>query len=410
MKKTTILLIAALLACCGSGVRGFSVIASAAGEQTQCAQSALSGSSAEQPPTSIARTSIMGGHTANTSRLPVSPPITFPVRLYDYVGYAITRLPAHYRTPTVASSDFTSPNIPITNAGANLGRVLFYDKHLSANDAVACASCHHQRLGFGDENQFSQGFAGQITKRHSMSLGNVRYYRHGRYFWDERANSLEMQSLMPIADKVEMGSDLRALPGKMAALSYYPPLFQMAFGSPQITTERISRALAQFLRSMVTYQAKYDEAAAAGEDGFERVFTQEELRGKRIFVESRCHFCHSTDLQTALAPTNNGLDADIVDRGNGAGQFKVPSLRNVAVRERYMHDGRFSSLDDVIEFYNSQVNDNPALGGPLRNEDGTVRRLNLSAEDKAALKAFLETLTDEKFLTDPKFSNPFEER
>jgi cytochrome c peroxidase len=336
-------------------------------------------------------------------------PITFPAKLYDYVSYAVTNLPPHYKTASIASSIFAPANNPITNAGANLGRVLFYDKHLSSNNTVSCGSCHIQRTGFGDPRQFSDGFEGKLTKRHAMALSNVRYYRNGRYFWDERAISLEMQTLMPIANEIEMGSDLKTLPAKLAALSYYPPLFQSAFGTPEITTDRMAKALAQFLRSMVTYGSKYDQAAVLGQTGFETVFTHEELHGKAVFFASNCHFCHSTDVQTAIQAVNNGLDADILDPGAGGGRFKVPSLRNVAVRQRFMHDGRFGSLDEVIEFYNSAVEPNPSLSPLLKGSDGMPKRLNLSEPDKADLKAFLETLTDEAFLNDPRFSDPFEE-
>ena len=337
-------------------------------------------------------------------------PVTFPAKLYDYVSYAVTNLPEHYKKASIASSEFAPADNPITNAGANLGRVLFYDKHLSANNTVSCGSYHIQRTGFGDPRTFSDGFEGKLTKRHAMALSNVRYYRGGRYFWDERAISLEMQTLMPIVNEVEMGSDLKTLPAKLSALNYYPPLFQWAFGTPEITTDRIAKALAQFLRSMVTYGSKYDQAAVLGQTGFEKVFSHEELHGRAVFLASNCHFCHSTDVQTAIQAVNNGLDADILDPGAGEGRFKVPSLRNIAVRQRFMHDGRFGSLDEVIEFYNSAVEPSPSLSPLLRAPDGTPKRLNLSEQDKADLKAFLETLTDEAFLTDSRFSDPFEER
>ena len=350
-----------------------------------------------------------GNRSAATAPPRAALPVRFPAKLYDYVSYAVTNLPQHYKTASIASSDFAPANNPITNAGANLGRVLFYDKHLSANDTVSCGSCHIQRTGFGDPRTFSDGFQGKLTKRHAMALSDVRYYRGGRYFWDERAISLENQVLMPVVNEVEMGGDLKTLPAKLSALSYYPPLFQQAFGTPEITTDRIAKALAQFLRCMVTYGSKYDQAAVLGQTGFEKVFSHEELHGRAVFFASNCHFCHSTDVQTAIQAVSNGLDADIVDPGAGGGRFKVPSLRNIAVRQRFMHDGRFSSLEDVIEFYDSAVQSAPGLSPLLRAPDGTPKRLRLSAQDKADLKAFLETLTDDGFLTDPRFSDPFEE-
>lgn len=328
-------------------------------------------------------------------------------KLYDYVSYAVTNLPPHFKSAAVASTDITRSDNPITNAGASLGRVLFYDTQLSANNRVACGSCHTQKFGFADAQQFSEGFAGKLTKRHAMALTNARFYRRGRYFWDERAATLETQVLMPISDPVEMGSELRTLPAKLGKLSYYPPLFEAAFGTPEVTNDRIAKALAQFVRSLVSYQSKYDRAFSGGEPDFGAVFTDAELHGRLIFINHGCNLCHSTDAQTTVRIENNGLDSYSPDSGAVDGRFKAPSLRNIAVRQRFMHDGRFSSLDEVIEFYNSNVQDNPSLGGALRAPDGSARKMNLSEQDKADLKAFLETLTDEKFLRDPKFSNPF---
>lgn len=401
------------VACIGCGGRAQLALPAAAGATLQRQRSFITTVQAQDFAGAPLRARLLetaaNGSAATGPARPVLP-VKFPAKLYDYVSYAVTTLPPHYKAASIASSVFAPADNPITNAGANLGRVLFYDKHLSANNTVSCGSCHIQRAGFGDPRQFSDGFEGKLTKRHAMALSNVRYYRGGRYFWDERAISLEMQTLMPIRNEIEMGSDLKTLPSKLSALSYYPPLFQSAFGTPEITTDRIAKALAQFLRSMVTYGSKYDQAAVLGQTGFESVFTHQELHGRAVFLASNCHFCHSTDVQTAIQAVSNGLDADIVDPGAGGGRFKVPSLRNVAVRQRFMHDGRFGSLDEVIQFYDSAVENSPSLSPLLRAPDGTPKRLNLSEQDKADLKAFLETLTDEAFLTDSRFSDPFEER
>ncbi len=354
---------------------------------------------------------------------------SLPVVPYDYVAYAVTNLPAHYagtqaQPLNVAAADNTPPDNPITNAGATLGRVLFYDKRLSANDTTSCASCHQQARGFSDSNRLSQGFQGGSTDRHAMGLTNAKYYARGRFFWDERAATLEAQVLQPIQNPVEMGMTLPQLETKLSGLTYYPPLFQAAFGSTAVTSDHVAKALAQFVRSMVSYQSKYDRAftqSAGGPPNFAAVFTPQELQGLQLFGGTpggppggngrtlSCNQCHGTAAQIAANVENNGLDAILTDVGAGGGRFKVPSLRNVAVRAPFMHDGRFATLDAVIEHYNSGVKDSPNLSPRLRagGPAGPPQRLNLSNEEKSALLALLNTLTDNTFLFDPKFSNPF---
>ncbi|MCB0155315.1 MAG: cytochrome-c peroxidase, partial [Anaerolineae bacterium] len=164
------------------------------------------------------------GPTESADTLPT--PI-LPTTAYNYTNIA---LPDYFNSPQLLAADNTPGNNPLTNAGATLGRVLFYDKRLSANNTVACASCHHQANGFSDTNRLSLGFAGGLTGRNSMGLANARYYQNGAFFWDERAASLEIQTLRPIQDSVEMGLTLDELVAKVAAESYYPPLFEQAFG------------------------------------------------------------------------------------------------------------------------------------------------------------------------------------
>lgn len=370
-----------------------------------------------------------GESTSDGMLLPLSRPVrtsrsnakstpTLPATSFDYVKYAVTDVPAQYTTApgNPAAADNTPGDNPITNAGATLGRVLFYDRKLSRNDLTACASCHQQGRGFADPNRLSIGFQGGTTGRHSMGLSNARYYARQRFFWDERAATLEAQTLMPIQDSVEMGMSLNELITKLSATDYYPSLFQAAFGSPEITSDRISKALAQFVRSMVSYQSKYDSAFINGTPNFQAIFTASELRGLQLFGPGnngpgrtvRCDRCHGTNAQIAPALQNTGLDAVSTDAGAGLGRFKVPSLRNVAVRSRFMHDGRFTSLEEVVQFYNAGVQDNPNLSQLLRNPDGTVTRLNLTAQEAADLVAFLQTLTDNNLLNDPRFSDPFQ--
>lgn len=328
-------------------------------------------------------------------------------------AYANPSLPNHFNRRPIRNADNTPQNNPITNAGATLGRVLFYDVKLSVNDTVACASCHVQATGFGDSRQLSVGFDGGLTGRSSMGLSNARYYQRGAFFWDERAASLEHQVLLPIQDSVEMGMELAGLETKLAATSYYPALFAGAFGDEEVTSERVSLALAQFVRSLVSGGSKYDEGVATNFANF----SAQEAQGRAIFTSppANCDTCHRTHLQILDRPRNNGLDAATVDAGVGGvtgnaqddARFKSPSLRNVELRAPYMHDGRFATLEEVVAFYNNGVQNHPNLDQALRGRNGQPRRLNLNAEEQAALVAFLKTLTDAGFVTDPKFSDPF---
>ena len=331
-----------------------------------------------------------------------------PTTPYEYANLS---LPTHFTNNNVANTDNTPNNNPVTNAGATLGRVLFYDVKLSANNTTSCASCHIQSNSFSDPDQLSLGFDGGHTRRHSTSLANARYYERGRFFWDERAESLEAQALIPIQDMVEMGLTLPELETKIAATDYYDPLFTAAFGDETVTNERIALALAQFVRSMVSYDSKFDQVLQG-----QATFTASEARGRNLFEgRARCDRCHETDVQALDRPRNIGLDAtNTVDGGvgestgnqNQQGQFKAASLRNVAVSAPYMHDGRFETLDEVVNFYNSQIQNNPNLDNILR-QNGQPRRLNLNQRDRGDIVAFLNTLTDNSFLTDPKFSDPF---
>jgi cytochrome c peroxidase len=329
-----------------------------------------------------------------------------PSQPAGYVKYAITDLPAHFKNTSVAALDNTPADNVLTDAGATLGRVLFYDKRLSHDNRGSCASCHHQANGFSDPNQFSSGINGQLTTRHSMGLANGVYYVSGKAFWDERAASLEEQALIPIESSKEMGSSLAEVVGKLNQTAFYPALFQAAFGSPVITPDRIAKAIAQFERAMVSYQSKYDTAFTPGSTtaNFAVVLTPDELAGEQLFHgQGRCSGCHTTNAHVGQQAMNIGLDLVPADPGADAGEFKTPSLRNVGVRSHFMHDGRFSSLQEVVEFYNAGVQDTPGLDFGLRDP----LQLGLTPVQVSQLVAYLETLTDPTFLTSPLFSDPF---
>jgi cytochrome c peroxidase len=342
--------------------------------------------------------------TISTAAPPQVP--SLPPELAEYFKYAFEDLPEHFKNGEVAALDNTPADNLLTDAGATLGRVLFYDTRMSHDGSTSCASCHKQASGFSDPNRFSTGINGQQTTRHSMALANGNYYVSGAAFWDERAESLEAQALIPIESPAEMGATLPEVVAKLSQTAFYPALFQAAFGSPEVTPERIGKAIAQFERAMVSYQAKYDTAFAPGsaDPDFAAVFTADELAGEAIFHGvGRCGGCHTTHAQVGQQASNIGLDGTVVDPGAGEGRFKTPSLRNVAVRGHFMHDGRFSTLKEVVEFYNAQVQDNPNLDESLRNPT----ELGLTETEVDQLVAFLETLTDETFLTSELFSDPF---
>ena len=343
---------------------------------------------------------------------PVLPATLFPYSTADY--------PQHYDGDLVDQQDNTPADNPITDAGATLGRVLFYDVQLSANRSLSCASCHVQENGFTDPNTFSIGFEGGLTGRNSMGLSNARYYENGHFFWDERAETLEDQVLMPIQDEVEMGMSLTALIARLDSIDYYPELFTDAFGDPTINTDRVSKALAQFVRTLVSYESKFDEALGSiqGVPAADEVFpnfTDQENAGFALFNDNGCAACHGTPAHTGGAAVNNGLDATTTDLGlagvtglaTDEGKMKVPSLRNIAVTGPFMHDGRFETLLDVVEHYNSGVQNHPNLDPRLRQGPNLPQQLNLTEDEKLALVAFLGTLTDETFLTAEQFSNPF---
>jgi cytochrome c peroxidase len=344
--------------------------------------------------------------------------LTLPASPFNYANPS---LPLHLTTPQILGQINTPAANPITNAGATLGRALFYDKRLSANQSVSCASCHQAAHGFSDPRQFSVGFDGRETGRNSMGLTNARYYLRQNFFWDERAATLEDQVLLPIQDELEMGMTLDLLVTRLSAEPFYAELFTSAFGTPTVTSGRISRALAQFVRSIVSGGSKYDVGVATGFANF----TTQENQGRQIFQgpAGGCAQCHGSDnFVPGNAIFNNGLESPYLDKGLGEvtglasdeGFFKVPSLRNIELTAPYMHDGRFATLEQVVEFYNSGVVNHPNLSPSLRLPPGPPgspapgpRRLNLTNAQKAALVAFMRTLTDTAVTTDPKFSDPF---
>ncbi len=311
----------------------------------------------------------------------------------------------------------------LSNKSVQLGRILFYDKKLSINNTISCASCHKQSLAFADNVNFSTGFGNLLTTRNSMSILNP--VNNNNMFWDSRASSPLELSLMPVFNHIEMGMENdQMLVTKLSKTSYYPDLFEDAFGDRTITREKISKAVTQFLNCLFSKESKFDQGL---QNNFAN-FTPLELYGKQLFFSDqlKCSECHSgTNFSAPDAPgspyggstfgndasnprgtANIGLDVSYKDNGRGNGKFKIPSLRNIELTGPYMHDGRFTTLEQVINHYSEGIQNHPSLDEKFR--DGMkAKKLNLSENDKVALIAFLKTLTDKNLITNPKFSDPF---
>jgi cytochrome c peroxidase len=334
-------------------------------------------------------------------------------------NYARPALPAYFDARVAVNTPAADP---ITDKGATLGRVLFYDKSLSVNNTVACASCHAQSTGFAATTPFSAGFLGQKGTFHAMRLANIEFYRGSGFFWNKRAPTVEAQALQPIVSATEMGYDssnggLPALLVKMAAIPYYPELFKAVFGDPSITAERIGRALAQFERSMISADSRWDQGFAKVFDpalpdrGLARDlpgFTAQENAGRRIFMLGAdrggmgCAGCHE--------PPSFALRANARGNGLDAGEsvaFKAPSLKNIAEGQPMMHDGRFTRFAQVVAHYNLGVNNGPALDPALRAGNGQVLAPNRPQAELDALVAFLKTLDDPAIRRDARFATPF---
>lgn len=338
-------------------------------------------------------------------------------------GTATVSLPA---TTDRYYNDLSVANNTGINEKATLGRVLFYDGHLSVNNAISCGSCHKQALGFSDGLQFSTGFEGRITTRNSQSIANLggtdtvffnNFLANAGLplFWDGRENVIKNLINRPITNHVEMGiDDASVLPAKLGALSYYPSLFMKAYGDNTITSDRISECVAAFVVSIQAHNTKFDKYKA----GDHTVLNALEQEGLNLFTTKyNCDNCHRvlTDFYYSSGFVDIGLDETYVDLGNGAvtqdpndyGKFGIPSLRNVALTAPYMHDGRFKTLDAVLNHYSHGINPTPNLDPLLQGTNGKARVMNITDQEKQALIAFLNTLTDYNMINDPKFSNPF---
>lgn len=357
-------------------------------------------------------------------------------------------------TDLINKAAFGGWSMPTTNnARVALGRALFYDNKLSLNNTVSCGSCHKQQFGFADNVAFSDGFKGINALRNSQPINNITSFS-GSLFWDGRADSLGQLVTMPISNHIEMGFEhLSNLPAKLQATDYYPALFEEAYGTPIITVNNIGSALRDFIFIITSRNSRFEQLSNAqfagntainiwngpppGLTGFERI-------GFDIFTgKGQCSSCHSGNSLEGWDAANTGLELNYADKGVGAinnsmpeGSFRVPALRNIALTAPYMHDGRFKTLDEVVDFYDHGVQAHKDLdyrmrdgftggffGGPFEGDGGIVvppngnngqtngtivpRKLNLTPLEKKGLIAFLNTLTDYSMVTEQRYSNPF---
>jgi len=340
-------------------------------------------------------------------------------KLYDPKPYDFSYLPKNVR-----SALKLNPNNPETVDGVALGRFLFYDPILSVDSSISCSSCHKQENAFADGARLSKGVNNTLGMRNSMGLINLMWYP--KFFWDGRANSLEHQALFPIQDHLEMKDSLPNTLVKLARRKGYPTLFYKAFGDSSISSTRVAYALAQFARTLISFGSPLDSSG-----GFLDAFIQSkygfnspEYKGFKVYMHDptggttgECDHCHSLQppmLATNLLFSNNALDRTFADLGYGNvthkpneyGQFKVPTLRNVELTAPYMHDGRFSTLEQVVDHYSDHMVLSNTVA-PFLKQFAQQGGFQMSVDDKANLVAFLKLLTDKQFVTNPAFASPF---
>lgn len=310
-----------------------------------------------------------------------------------------------------------SDNIP-TIEGVELGRFLFYDTILSENYSMSCASCHNQARAFSDgPKQFSKGNKGILTRRNTLPLFNLAWYEG--FFWDAKSITIEEQVFHPVRDKNEMNLDWKLAVKRLKKSSLYSKKFKKVFHSNTIDSIMVSKAIGQFLRTLISYESKFDRVLN-GKD----YLTKDEFKGFELINDMKkgnCLHCHTTDansLGTTGGFSNNGLDeainiSEFLDKGLGAitniekdyGKFKIPSLRNLIFTAPYMHDGRFETLEEVIDFYNEGIKMSPTLDSKIifNHSNG----MGLSKIEKEQIILFLKTMSDSVFVSKKQFSNPF---
>lgn len=307
-------------------------------------------------------------------------------------------IPKHFPKPIYSFS-----NNPITVEKIELGRALFYDPILSKDSTISCSSCHSQYNAFAHvDHALSHGIRDQIGRRNAPALMNLAWQK--LFMWDGAINHLDMQSLFPITHPKEMDENLEHVISKLQQTNIYPKLFFKSYGDTLITGEHTLKAISAFMVSLVSSHSKYDSMILK-----QALFIQQETKGYKLF-KKHCNSCHTEPLFTNLKFENNGLPVDttlndfgrisITHQSTDSLKFKVPTLRNIEFTYPYMHDGRFKRLSEVINHYTSGIHNHPTLSKQLHEP------INLSSNDKVDLMAFLLTLTDKRFLFDPRYGYP----
>jgi cytochrome c peroxidase len=329
--------------------------------------------------------------------------------------YAL-QIPTHFPDMIIPEDN------PMTVEGVELGRFLFYEKRLSGDNTQSCASCHLPSASFSDPNQYSTGIDGIQGTRHSMALVNLGW--EDFFFWDGRKTTLESQILEPVPNPIEMHQSWKRTVEKLNADVTYRNRFFKAFGEEGIDSTKATKAIAQFIRTLISGESKFDVmykyennlALNSSEQAILQTVDVEEWAGYDLFKSlngADCFHCHNGPLMRVKKFSNNGLMPNSIDdRGRASVtnnpednyKFKVPTLRNIALTAPYMHDGRFATLDEVIEHYSSGIHMSPTID-PLI-EFGSQGGVQLDAQEKYLLKKFLLTLTDQKFVTNPNFQDP----
>jgi cytochrome c peroxidase len=299
---------------------------------------------------------------------------------------------------------------PMTVEGIALGRKLFYEKLLSGDNTMSCGTCHLQENGFSEPLQVSQGITGALGTRNAMPLINLGWNQLG-FFWDGRAATLEDQALQPITNTIEMNATWPDVEAKLNAHDTYPRLFKEAYGVDRIDSLTVAKAIAQFVRTLISGNSRFD----AWYNRQETPLNAQELRGFTLYTTEAadCFHCHGLGgLITDNKYHNNGLDTIYTDMGRfdvtgnpmDRATFRTPTLRNIEMTAPYMHDGRFFTLEEVVEHYSEHVKMSPTIS-PLMELVGESGA-HLTQEEKEDLLAFLRTLTDQEFLANPNFSDP----
>ncbi|PWS29572.1 cytochrome-c peroxidase [Pedobacter yonginense] len=305
-------------------------------------------------------------------------------------------VPSNFPTPAYNFEDNK-----LTNAGFALGKKLFYEARLSADKSVSCGSCHQQFAGFAQlDHRVSHGVNNCQGKRNTPPLFNLAWQK--AFFWDGGVKNIETSPINAITDACEMGTDLPTIIAFLKNTAPYPDLFNKAFGSTEINSQRVLKSITQFTAVLVSGNSKYDKVMRK-ESG--TAFTAAEMAGYNLF-KAKCASCHAEPFFTDFSYRSNGLDQVSADEGRShitglstdIGKFRVPTLRNIEYTSPYMHDGRFYSLDEVLEHYNSGVKAAPNLDVQLQNG------ITLSTTERDQIKAFLKTLTDNEFIKNTLYS------